>query len=169
MKDIMSAASVTSGALHHHFETKKALGLAVIRERIGRAVDDAWIRPVNEAENAAEGVRRAFGGILDGLGDAPIAGCPLNNLALELACAEPDFRQELQIIFERWQEALTKRLATGAVPRKKGEFSPAELATFIVASYSGAMTLAKSAQSSAPLNTALKVLLRMCAENLAPA
>lgn len=161
----MSAAAVTSGALHHHYETKKALGLAVIRERIGRTVDEAWIRPVNEAENAAEGVRRAFDGILDGLDDAPIAGCPLNNLALELACAEPEFRQELQIIFERWQEALSKRIATGRVRRKQGQVSPAELATFIVASYSGAMTLAKSSQSSAPLNTALKVLLRMCEEN----
>ena len=33
IQDVMHAADVTSGALHHHYRSKKDLGLAVIRER----------------------------------------------------------------------------------------------------------------------------------------
>jgi AcrR family transcriptional regulator len=164
MQDVIRAARVTGGALHHHYPTKKALGLAVIRERIARTVEQVWIAPIEEGEDTLDGVRRAFAGILDGLDDAPIAGCPLNNLALELASAEPEFRAEIQAVFERWQDALAQRIAAEGLERPAAGISPAELATFIVASYSGAMTLAKSAQSSAPLNVALKVLTRVCAD-----
>jgi len=156
MHDIMNAAGVTSGALHHHYRTKKDLGLAVIRERVARIVDEAWIAPVAEAADPVAGVTNAFQGIIRGLGKDRIAGCPLNNLAVELAYAEPDFRRELQAIFQKWQDTLSARIAESGT--WDDGLSPAEIATFVIASYSGAMTLAKSGQSAAPLNIALKLL-----------
>ncbi|TIW14393.1 MAG: helix-turn-helix transcriptional regulator, partial [Mesorhizobium sp.] len=47
--DLMAAAGVTGGALHHHFPTKKALALAVIEERVSAAVEETWIAPVQAA------------------------------------------------------------------------------------------------------------------------
>ncbi|TJX33984.1 MAG: helix-turn-helix transcriptional regulator, partial [Mesorhizobium sp.] len=41
--DLMAAAGVSGGALHHHFPTKKALALAVIGERVAAAVEETWI------------------------------------------------------------------------------------------------------------------------------
>ncbi len=163
MQDIMQTASVTSGALHYHYPTKKELGLAVIRERIGQIVEEAWFTPIVEARHPEKGIERAFKGIIDGLKKGAIVGCPLNNLALELAYAEPDFRKEIQAIFKKWQKTLAKRFAESRVIDPGGGISADELATFVIATYSGAMTMAKSAQSADPLRTTLKLLTRMWA------
>jgi AcrR family transcriptional regulator len=167
MHDIMNAAGVTSGALHHHYPTKKDLGLAVIRERVAKIVDEAWIVPVLEATDPVAGVTNAFRGIVRGLGNEKIAGCPLNNLAIELAYADADFRRELHAIFQKWQDALSTRIAESGT--SDDGLSPAEIATFIVASYSGAMTLAKSRQSAAPLNIVLKFLTTQSGKRALPA
>ena len=95
---LIDAASVTSGALHHHYPTKKELGLAVIRERVAPVVEEAWIEPVLDAADAFEGITNAFEGIAGGLRRRRIAGCPLNNLAVELAFAEPEFRKAIDIL-----------------------------------------------------------------------
>ena len=39
--DLVREAQTTGGALHHHFPTKKSLGLGVIRERVAPAVEAA--------------------------------------------------------------------------------------------------------------------------------
>jgi AcrR family transcriptional regulator len=170
IQDIMRAASVTGGALHHHYRTKKDVGLAVIRERVAKIVDEVWIDPMLDAADPVTGVTDAIRGIIQGLGKEPIAGCPLNNLAVELGYADPDFRVEIQAIFEKWQSALADRIAQSGVCSNNGDgLSPAEIATFIVASYSGAMTLAKSAQSADPLNATMKVLARGWPTNRAAA
>ena len=158
VQDIVKAAGVTSGALHHHYATKKDLGLAVIRERVAKMVEEAWIAPVIEATNPKTGVTKAFQDIIGGLKEGAIVGCPLNNLALELAYAEPDFRTEIQAVFDHWQAALTRRFEQSRGNHTVAGLTASELATVIVASYSGAMTMAKSAQSSAPLNATLKFL-----------
>ena len=156
MQHIIDAASVTSGALHHHYRTKKELGLAVIRERVAQVVDEVWIDPVIDASDPIEGITNAFQGISRGLRRRKIAGCPLNNLAVELAFAEPEFRKEIEKIFRKWRDALATKISGSSICPPG--LSPSEVATFIVASYSGAMTLAKSSQSSEPLNIALKCL-----------
>lgn len=148
MHDIARAAEVTGGAMHHHFPTKKALGLAVIDERVADQVYDAWMKPVAAASTAAEGVARACAAIAAGL-DAQglVRGCPLNNLALELALSDPDFQAAAAKVFAAWRGGLARRLV--AEGRDAGE--AAALSTFVVAAYSGAMALAKAEQSSAPL------------------
>ena len=167
MHDVIDAASVTSGALHHHYRTKKDLGLAVIRERVAAIVDEAWIEPVLEADNPVDGITEAFKGVSRGLRRRRIAGCPLNNLALELSYIEPEFRKEIQKIFDRWQEALAKRIAKSSI-RVPG-LSASEIATFVIASYSGAMTMAKSSQSAEPVEIALKYLTRQWRDKRAAA
>jgi AcrR family transcriptional regulator len=158
--DIMCEADVTGGALHHHFPTKKALGLAVIRDRVGQAVEDTWIEPIRTAPTAADGICEVFGQLpaaLDARGT--VLGCPLNNLALELSLADPEFQQALQSIFERWQTALAEKLRADQAAGALTDVEPERLAVFIVAAYSGAMAMAKAKQSSEPL--------AICAQQLA--
>src|SRR5262245_60823405 len=89
-QDVMRAAGVSAGALHHHFPTKKALGLAVIRERVARSVEETWIAPVREAADAASGVASVLSDIAEGLDrQGSVQGCPLSNLALELSLTDP--------------------------------------------------------------------------------
>jgi len=157
--DIMRDAAVTGGALHHHFPTKKSLGLAVIRERVAPAVEETWIEPVRQARTALDGILRAFDDIvllIDERGE--VLGCPLNNLAIELSLADPEFKEAVVQIFGRWQEAIAGKLR-GEKADAAPISAPDELATFVVASYSGAIAMAKAQQNSDPL--------RICARQLA--
>lgn len=157
--EIMRDAAVTAGAMHHHFPTKKSIGLAVIRERVSVAVEQAWIEPVRSARTVAEGVKQAFAAIVHTLDKrGSVLGCPLSNLAIELSLSDPDFRSEIQEVFDGWQRAIADKFRSD---RKSGELShgnPDELAIFVVASYAGAMAIAKARQDSLPLKSCAKQL-----------
>ena len=158
--DIMREAGVTGGALHHHFPTKKVLGLAVIRDRVAQAVEETWIEPIRSAPRAAAGIRNVFQQIaatIDARGT--VLGCPLNNLALELSLADPEFQHAVEAVFERWRTAIAEKLRADQAAGALKKVDPEDLATFIVAAYSGAMAMAKAKQSSEPLGT--------CAQQLA--
>lgn len=162
VQDVKRLAGVSSGAFHHHFESKKALGLAVVRERVSDALRAAWLGPVLAAPTAADGVHeamRAIGGELSEQGF--VRGCPVNNLAVELAFSDPDFRDALQAIFADWQGGIAARIAAGPMPPAFAGSTPADLARFIVAVYSGAMTMAKAEQSPAPLDAATAILVQL--------
>jgi AcrR family transcriptional regulator len=165
---ITKAAGVSSGALHHHYANKKALGLAVVRERVAREVELSWIRPIENAPRAAEGIGAAMTAIADALDAAKrVRGCPLNNLALELAFADPEFREALNPIFQRWQDALASRLGDEGSGSSETHISSEALATLVVAAYSGAMTMSKAAQSTAPMATVIATLERILARDVA--
>jgi AcrR family transcriptional regulator len=148
--DIVRAAGVTAGALHHHFPTKKVLALAVIEERVAQAVERHWLEPVRSARGAEEGIRTAFEQIASAFDRSrTILGCPLNNLALELSVADSEFREAIEGIYDDWRKVIADKL--------RGDFvdacDPEALATFVIASYSGAVAQAKAKQSTAPLRT----------------
>jgi AcrR family transcriptional regulator len=160
--DIMRAAGVTGGALHHHFPTKKALAVAVIRERVAQAVEQTWIEPIRSANTAAEGILGVLERIADGLEDRNVVrGCPLGNLAIELSLAGPDFQDAIQDVFAHWRRTIAQKLradqAAGILPKLDAD----AFATFVVASYSGSIALAKAEQAADPL--------RICARQLAAA
>ena len=123
--DIMREAGVTGGALHHHFPTKKALGLAVIADRVAQAVEETWIAPVRAAPTAAAGIREVFertAASIDMRGS--VLGCPLNNLALELSLADPEFQRAWRSVFEHWRAAIAQKLRADQVAGALGDGRP---------------------------------------------
>ncbi|HKS58336.1 MAG TPA: TetR/AcrR family transcriptional regulator [Steroidobacteraceae bacterium] len=161
MQDLMKAIEVTGGALHHHFPTKSSLALAVFAERVAPAVRETWIRPVQSATSFGNGVQAVFEDIVSSI-DArgSTSGCPLNNLAMELSLTDPEFRQAANGIFREWQDALGESLRTTRAGSKMSKAARKDIAGFIVASYSGAMSLAKAEQSTSALRNAATVLKR---------
>jgi AcrR family transcriptional regulator len=158
--DIVRAAGITGGALHHHFPTKKALALAVIQERVANAVEKNWMEPVRSARSAAEGIQTAFEQIASAFDHyRPIKGCPLNNLALELSLADTEFRNAIDAIYGNWREVIADKVRADIANEGLQVSDPEALATFVIASYSGAIAQAKAKQDTAPL--------RVCAQQLA--
>jgi AcrR family transcriptional regulator len=148
--DIVRAAGVTAGALHHHFPTKKVLALNVIEERVAQAVDKHWLEPVRSARGAEQGIRTAFEQIASALDRSRIIlGCPLNNLALELCAADSEFREPIEKIYDNWRKVIADKLRADFT----AAFDADALASFVIASYSGAIAQAKAKQSTAPLRT----------------
>jgi len=154
-QDVTAQAGVTSGALHHHFPTKKALGLAVIEDRIAAQVTATWIDPLEAAPDAVAGIRLVFDQIASGLGEQGyVRGCPLNNLGVELAYAEADFRAPIRAVYSQWRSRVADRLRAAQADGWRRDLDPATTADLVIATYAGAMTLAKVEQSPQPLAAA---------------
>lgn len=152
MQAIFEAAGVTAGAFYHHFEGKKDLALAVIEERVAAEVEQTWIAPLRAAPTTLDGVTAVFKNIAAQLAARQaVRGCPLNNLTLELAFADPDFQQSLARVFEHWQREIEAQLKHDMNERVLPRSRPGPLAAYIIAVYSGAMALCKVRQSPAPL------------------
>lgn len=150
---IAARAAVTGGAFHHHFPTKKALGLAVIEEKVAVAVEDTWLAPVRSAPNAREGILAVLEEVAQQLdAQGSVRGCPVNNLTLELGFADEGYRAALRALFDRWRETIADKLGGGDAEAR---------ATMVVASYSGAMAIAKVEQRGEPLRVCAKELGRL--------
>lgn len=159
--DLMAAAGVSGGALHHHFPTKKALALAVIEERVAAAVEQTWIAPVKTAASARDGVRTVFEAVAAELDQQGfVRGCPLNNLAHELSLADPDLRAALAGIFAAWRQAIADKVGADQQEGREQGTDPQHFAALAIATYSGAMSMAKTAQDAGPLRDCLAALER---------
>jgi hypothetical protein len=111
------------------------------------------------APTAAAGIGEVFEQIaatIDARGT--VLGCPLNNLALELSLVDREFQHAVQTVFERWQTTIVEKLRADQAGGALKDVDPEDLATFIVAAYSGAMAMAKAQQSSKPLGTCAQLL-----------
>ena len=158
--DIVREANVTGGALHHHFPSKKALALAVIRERVSTEVAETWIATVLAAPSAAEGILEVFARTIDHLETrGAVQGCPLGNLTLELALGDADVRDALAVEYAAWRKAITERLCSDGAAFAQS--SPDGFATVVVAMFSGAMSIAKAEQTADSLKACIPHLRRM--------
>ena len=160
MKDLLAATGISAGALYHHYPTKKACALAVIRERVAPLMRETWVEPLRKAKSTELGVRTVLRDIAEKLDAAGrVQGCPLNNLALELSLADADYRAEIQAVFREWQTILVQKIKGDMSAGKLGkDTDPTLLATMIISAYSGAMTLSKTEQNSRPLRQCAKQL-----------
>lgn len=158
VQDLKELAGATGGALAHHFATKKELGLAVVNERVAVVVEESWIAPLQTAPDACRGIQEIFSGIIAGLEDqGHVNGCPLNNLAVELS-GEEEFRVPMAALFDGWRQAIADKIRDDRKAGRGGTGNPDALATLVVATYSGAMAMARAAQSAQPLRVCAKQL-----------
>lgn len=146
---ILSSTNLTKGALYHYFPTKLDLGYAVVDELIAQQINTQWIEPINQAENPIT----AFIQIIIQAGEEVCeediqVGCPLNNLAQEMAPIDEGFRSRVEKIYEMWRQGIEKAFVQG---QKNGvvnkDINVKSVAIMIVASLEGCMGLAKNAQS----------------------
>ncbi|MBF0370387.1 MAG: TetR family transcriptional regulator C-terminal domain-containing protein [Magnetococcales bacterium] len=149
LTDILSRAGLTKGAMYHHFANKKALGYAVVEERIKLDMEEVLLRPLKENVHFIDGFHQSLkdGSELHGE-DLVTLGCPLNNLAQEMSLIDEGFRLRLDAVFRWWRD----RMAEGfRQAQKRGEvrreIDPEKTAIFIQASMEGCVSIAKNAQS----------------------
>jgi AcrR family transcriptional regulator len=143
---ILAAAGVTKGALYYHFDSKEALGYAVVDEIIAPDLHGTWLRPLERRKDPID----ALIGIVQGISVRPEdvrGGCPLNNLAQEMSPLDAGFRKRLAIVFHAWREAIASVLREGQTHgRVRRSVEPADAAGFLIAMVEGYGSLAKNAQ-----------------------
>jgi AcrR family transcriptional regulator len=164
---ILDRTSVTKGAFYHHFQTKRALGEAIVDELIFGRIYEAWIRPIDEAEDPIAALVRLMEETLLGASDERLeCGCPLGNMAQELSPVDEDFRKRIHRVFERWIQAVASALERG---RRAGQVAqavdPRQAAVFIIASLEGGIAMAKQSRDRAMLG-AFTAAMRSYLESL---
>jgi len=145
---ILAATNVTKGALYYHFESKEALGYAIVDEVVAKLPRDRWFLPLQRSED--KDPINALIGVVQAIPTRPRdikGGCPLVNLAQEMSPLDEQFRKRLQTIFHAWQEAIAMVLRRGqSQGTVRSDLVPDEAATFLIAMVEGYEVLAKNSQ-----------------------
>jgi AcrR family transcriptional regulator len=167
---ILATTNVTKGALYHHFESKEALGYAIIEEIIAKLTCDRWMLPLQRSEG--KNPIDALIGIVQAIPARPRdvkSGCPLVNLAQEMSRLDEQFRKRLERIFHAWQEgialALERGQSQGTVRR---DLLPKETASFLIAMVEGYQVLAKNSQDSKVWNAGVRNIVGWLSSLRAP-
>lgn len=145
---ILAATNVTKGALYYHFESKEALGYAIVEEIIAKLVHDRWLRPLlsdGQPINILIGIVRRLPVRPEDIRES----CPLLNLAQEMSPLDEQFRKRLERLFLAWQEGVATLLRRGqSQGTVRRDLNPDETASFLVAMVEGYASLAKVAQDA---------------------
>jgi TetR/AcrR family transcriptional repressor of nem operon len=155
---ILAATNVTKGALYYHFESKEALGYAIIEEIVAKLTRDRWMLPLQRSKD--KDPIDALIGIVRALPHRPRdvkGGCPLVNLAQEMSQLDEQFRKRLERIFHAWQEGIAMTLGRGqSQGTVRRDLVPEETASFLIAMVEGYEVLAKNAQDAKVWNVGIK-------------
>lgn len=105
--EVLRLSGLQKGAFYHHFGSKTELGYAVLEEQVRPMVESVWLDPLAKIEDPVRDIPH----LLDSLGErVPLAmrehGCPLNNLAQEMADQDEGFRLRIAELFDNWITAL---------------------------------------------------------------
>jgi AcrR family transcriptional regulator len=163
---ILAVAGVTKGALYYHFDSKEALGYAVVEEVIAPDVHGKWVRPFQSGKDPTDALIGAVQGIPVRPADVR-GGCQLNNLAQEMSPLDAGFRKRLATIFDAWREAVASVLREGQIHGSvRGDVEPADAAGILIAMVEGYASLAKNAQDPKVMKAGIRNIvgwLRSCA------
>jgi len=155
---ILAATNVTKGALYYHFESKEALGYAIIEEVVAEITRDRWFLPLERSKD--KDPIDALIGIVRAIPHRPRDvknGCPLVNLAQEMSRLDEQFRKRLETIFHSWKEGIALLLRRGqSQGTVRRDLVPEETASFLIAMVEGYEVLAKNAQDVKVWNAGIR-------------
>jgi len=149
--DVLSASGTGKSQFYHYFASKDALVKELIE--FHRAVMPAAQETLLSNLSSLAGIDAWLDQILADYDRGLYAdGCPIGNLANELASQNEELRRDLQATFATWETCLSQGLrALQTKGHLRRDIVPEELATFCVAAIEGAMLLAKTEKSPKPL------------------
>lgn len=156
VSEICSRAGVQKGSFYHFFPSKQALALAVVEAYVAAAEEGA-AELAGGAGSPLERLDAYFASIYEAQAcecdaGARVLGCPLGNLALELATWDEELRTALSRSFDRqialFEGVLQEAREAGQVAR---DLDAAAAAQALVALLEGHLLFAKLRNDAAPL------------------
>ena len=150
VEDVLKRTSLGKGAFYHHFESKHALGCAVVDEVINGEMGQRWIDALGNTDDPINALEHVMDLIVESESNSEgvFLGCPLNNLALEMSAQDDEFRQRIETLFNQWINLVAKAFARGQQAGTiRKDIDPKETGMFVVASFEGCVGLAKASQN----------------------
>lgn len=155
VQDVVSTAGVPKGSFYNHFESKDALGLAVLTHYWDQRAEARAIL-TNATLSGGERLKRY-------LGDFSYSedGCLIGNFTAELTNIDA-FRERLSELWERWTDMIAGCISDGQRDGSVRSDMPArDMASSVIALLEGAILATRVERSPRPLETAKRTILRL--------
>jgi TetR/AcrR family transcriptional repressor of nem operon len=147
--DICDAAGLKKGSFYHFFPSKLELVLEAL-DHYANAYERVINVGLEPGHPARESLQRMFAALRDNLErryecEGKAHGCPIGNLALELADREEPIRHKIEQIFARLRGAFEHIIQRGIDRGELAVVDPRGAAEAMMAMVQGAMVLTKTA------------------------
>jgi TetR/AcrR family transcriptional repressor of nem operon len=160
IQEILNAANVPKGSFYNYFKSKDEFGLQIIDyfsahfKRIAKeTLEDTRVSPLNRIYLFLS----AFMEYFESQNFA--GGCPIGNLAQEMGDLSPAFRKKLSEAIDMMVDAYSQVLVAAQNDRKiLKSLNIDDTASFIIASWHGAIIQMKLSQNLAPLKNHRKFI-----------
>jgi TetR/AcrR family transcriptional repressor of nem operon len=158
LNDVLERAKANSGSMYYFFKTKEDLVLAVL-DRYVELLMPVVMEPAFAATD--DPIERIFA-VLESYRRGLIAnefsmGCPIGNLALELADTRPAVREKVALNFANWCRAIQKCL-DDAADRFPPDVDRERLSRFVLTLLEGGIMQTRAHRSIRPFEEAVAVL-----------
>ncbi len=149
IQNIINLAGVTKGALYHHFNSKHELLIALLREVLAQYVENTFIKPMNDTDDPITTLTQTLYAFKENMTDEDVAlGCPLDNIAQEMAPIDGRVQQIVNRLYQRKQKAMVAAFERGqAAGNVKQDIGADSIALMIRATMQGCLAIAQSARS----------------------
>ena len=146
---LLAPTRLPQGQLYPHLLNKTELGYAVVDEVIARHIHQSFIQPLQDFDNPIDGFIELIRNSGNAFSITDInLGCPLTNLAQEMAPIDEGFRIRLSNIYEKWHQSIAEVMTDAKNSGKLiDEVEPYTLAVTVAATMEGALNVAKVAQN----------------------
>jgi len=143
LSELFSLSGASSGSFYNYFESKQALGHALIDFEWAKLQQNVLAPAAAQHASPIDQIL----GILDMLEakqtrEPFCGGCLLGNLIVDLVEQDDSFREHLQQVFDRWEAAIAQRLRAASDHLHSG-IDPDILAAQMMAAIEGAMLMGK--------------------------
>lgn len=147
LSDILVQAEISKGALYHHFANKQELLYAVFDEIYQRKFLQRWLDIV-DAEDPIEAIAQTVEAIAsEGSDEEMCQGCPVHNVAAELASTDENIRVRVENLYTEIQKIIAAGVSSGI---NKGivtaDTNSKQVALFFMCSFNGIPQMVKSCQ-----------------------
>ena len=152
VQEITEAAGVPKGSFYNHFESKEALGAAVL-DRYWQQRADTSLRILDDAKvRSRERLRSYFAAMAAKMAKRGYTGgCLIGNLGAELSDQSKLVSDRLAAVFAGWTEAVETCIRDG---QREGEipadYDASVLASFLINAWEGAVLRAKVEKNGIP-------------------
>lgn len=147
--EVLKRTGLQKGAFYHHFNSKHALGCAVLDEVINSEMGERWVQALEHCEDPIPAIEQLIDELIaaETNENEVILGCPLNNLAQEMSAQDEEFRQRIQGIFDQWIGLLAQAFLCGQSSGTiRKDIDPQAVSLYLIASFEGCIGLAKATQ-----------------------
>jgi TetR/AcrR family transcriptional repressor of lmrAB and yxaGH operons len=153
MNQIVEQSGAPKGSLYHHFPLGKEQLVIETLRTAGRNVEKRISDALRQHADTGKALRAYLEAYAREIRESDFQrGCPVGNVAMDVAATEPNLRTVCNEIFKTWASLIARRLQEDGAPKAEAE----SLAEFVISSLEGALILCRAQRSTQPLQHAAK-------------